>query len=176
MTKRADGRWSRRERDFYPTPEKAVLPLLAQFPRPMRFYEPCAGNGSLSQILVTHGHQCIGQSDLFPKGMIERWDARLLTRGAVVLADVIITNPPWKIPDMHELIDHLRQYKPTWMLIYADWLFTQRAAPLLAYASKIVAIGRVKWIAGSRHDGFDNCCWVRFEGYPSVTTFIGQQP
>lgn len=173
MTKRAVGQFSRRDRDFYPTPEKAVLPLLQHLSPQTRFYEPCAGNGSLSKILEKHGHLCMGQSDLFPQvASIRPQDARWLSYADFIGVDAIITNPPWTIPLLHQLILRLSVLRPTWLLIYSDWLFTQRAKPFLSYATKIVTIGRVRWIAGSAHDGFDNACWVCFESQPTLTTFI----
>ena len=175
MTKRADGRFPRNHRDFYPTPEQAVWPLLPHLPPSTRFYEPCAGNGSLSLILVRHGHQCVGQSDLYPQSLqVKPMDARELQNVSLGGADVFITNPPWKIPLMHEIIAALSLRRPTWILLYSDWLFTKQASLLLSHASMIIAIGRVRWLPGSPHDGFDNCCWVRFEEGRARPTFIGR--
>ena len=39
---------------------------------------------------------------------------------------------------------------------------TRQAAPYLPHCSDIVAIGRVKWIEGSKHTGKDNACWYKF--------------
>jgi len=63
---------------------------------------------------------------------------------------------------------------PTWLLLDADWLFTQQAAPFLRKASVIIAIGRIKWFPGSAHDGFDNHVWVRFEAHDMLPVFIGR--
>ena len=38
-----------------------------------------------------------------------------------------------------------------------------QAAPFMASCSDIVAIGRVKWIEGSKHTGKDNYAWFRFD-------------
>ena len=40
---------------------------------------------------------------------------------------------------------------------------TRQAAPFLPHCSDIVAIGRVKWIEGSKHTGKDNHAWYRFD-------------
>jgi len=175
MTKRADGRFGRAERDFYPTPAEAVTPLLWRLRKGTRFYEPCAGNGTLSMTLVRCGMKCVGQSDLFPQSMaVKQLDARKLDREQLNGADAIVTNPPWERKLMHELIEHLRSLAPTWLLLDADWLFTQQAAPFLRKASVIIAIGRIKWFPGSAHDGFDNHVWVRFEAHDMLPVFIGR--
>ena len=58
---------------------------------------------------------------------------------------------------MHGLIAHFQNIAPTWLLLDADWKQTRQAAPFLPHCSDIVAIGRVKWIEGSKHTGKDNC-------------------
>ena len=64
---------------------------------------------------------------------------------------------------MHGLITHFQNIAPTWLLLDADWKQTRQAAPFLPHCSDIVAIGRVKWIEGSKHTGKDNACWYRFD-------------
>ena len=176
MTKRASGRFGRAERDFYPTPEAAVTPLLWRLRKGTRFYEPCAGNGTLSMTLGHYGMVCTGQSDLYPQsGAVKPLDALKLSRELLNDADVIVTNPPWERKLLHELIDHLRSLAPTWLLLDADWLFTQQAAPFLRTASVIIAMGRIRWMAGSPSDGYDNHAWVRFEAHDMLPVFIGRR-
>jgi len=78
-------------------------------------------------------------------------------------ADAIITNPPYTRELMHRLIEHFQRIAPTWLLLEADWASTRQAAPFMASCSDIVAIGRVKWIEGSKHTGKDNHAWYRFD-------------
>ena len=78
-------------------------------------------------------------------------------------ADAIITNPPWSRDVLHGLITHFQNIAPTWLLLDADWKQTRQAAPFLPHCSDIVAIGRVKWIEGSKHTGKDNACWYKFD-------------
>ena len=68
MGKRSD--FKRRERDFYPTPREALLPLLPHIKGVRRFREPCAGAGDLvstkqSTALIQH---C---SIILPIGRVE---------------------------------------------------------------------------------------------------------
>jgi hypothetical protein len=50
------------------------------------------------------------------------------------------------------------------------WASTVQAAPFLPRCSDIVAVGRVKWIEGTKHTGFDNFAWYRLRGQCDVVT------
>lgn len=167
MGKRSDGAFERRERDVYPTPREALLPLAPFVKSGLLggdFYEPCAADGALASLI----HQqldlcCVGMSDIVPlHPSVAKINA--LDLEDVNNADCIITNPPWERAIMHALIIRLKWIAPTWLLLDADWLFTKQAAPFIPDATHIVPIGRLRWIPGSPHAGKDNCCWVRFRG------------
>lgn len=159
MGKRSD--FERVERDFYPTPLEAVLPLKAFLKENTKFSEPCAGDGRLVKHLESLGHTCIWQSDIEPQSdfIAERsvFDVTE-TNGA----DVFITNPPWNRKILHPLIEHLSDMAPTWLLFDADWMHTKQSIPYLHRLKKIVSVGRVKWIEDSKSTGKDNCCWYLF--------------
>ena len=147
--------FERREADFYPTPAKAVLPLVP-FLRGIRtFAEPCAGEGDLVRHLELFGLRCVYAGDISIGQDAFAFDSY----GA---CDSIITNPPWSRDVLHGLIAHFQNIAPTWLLLDADWKQTRQAAPYLPHCSDIVAIGRVKWIEGSKHTGKDNACWYKF--------------
>jgi hypothetical protein len=59
---------------------------------------------------------------------------------------------------MHELIRHFISLRPSWLLIDSDWMMTRQASELIRCCAKVVAIGRLKWIAGSDYieQTFDN--------------------
>jgi hypothetical protein len=163
MSKRL-GKHERRERDWYPTPLKAALPLLSHLAAGVTFYEPCAGDGRLIDHLDCNGIRCTGASDIRPlRGDIRAMDALELTELDCDGADLIITNPPHERSLMHALINHLRQLRPTWLLLPADWIFTKQAVPYLEFCRIVVPIGRMKIIDGSPTNGFDNYVWARFE-------------
>ena len=61
------------------------------------------------------------------------------------------------------MILHFSAMRPTWLLFDADWVHTRQAAPYLPHLRKIVSIGRVRWIEGSKHAGKDNCAWYLFD-------------
>jgi hypothetical protein len=154
MGKRSN--FERREADFYPTPRAAVLPLIP-FLRGIRtFAEPCAGDGDLVRHLKEFGLRCVYAGDI-------RTGQDALQRDDYGAADVIISNPPWSRDLMHRLISHFQSIRPAWLLLDADWAHTKQAVPFLPHTSHIVAVGRQKWIEGSRYTGKDNCAWYRFD-------------
>lgn len=159
MGKRSD--FARRERDFYPTPAAAVVPLLPHLPPRTRFVEPCAGDGALVDHLTAAGHVCARAWDIEPqRDDIDRLDATTRLVGNI---DCFITNPPWSRDVLHRLIVHLSDQWPTWLLFDSDWSHTRQAAPYLPRLRKIVSVGRVRWIEGSKFTGKDNCAWHLFD-------------
>lgn len=167
MGKRSD--YARAARDLYETPEGAVLPLLRHLARGTRFVEPCCGGGALVRVLEKAGHRCVGAYDL-PD------DARGHCYG-VSEGQVLITNPPYwgRWRDLHPLILNLSSQGPCWLLMPADWLFNKSSGSLVRLRlRKIVAVGRVKWIAGSSSVGKENVVWLHFvrDGGPAL--FVGR--
>ena len=161
MGKRSN--FERKERDFYPTPLKAVLPVIPYLNPSCTFIEPCAGDGSLIDILEERGLACTAACDIEPR----RND--ISTKNALDLTEsdcngqFIITNPPWERSILHEMIPHFTALRPTWLLFDADWLFTLQSEPYLHRLKKVVAVGRVKWIPDSKSQGKDNASWYYFD-------------
>ena len=150
----------RHKHDQYRTPAKAVIPLLPLLPAGTVFAEPCAGDGALVEILEGYGHRCVWATDIDPQSPHVSYDDALTIRN--IGADMFITNPPWTKSILHPMIDHLSSMLPCWFLFDADWPHTKQSSKLIARCSRIVPIGRLKWIAGSAHAGLDNCCWYEF--------------
>lgn len=166
MGKRSN--FERIERDFYPTPIKAVIPLIPHLPTQFTFVEPCAGDGRLVEHIESfRGGKCVLAGDIEPRrDNIEKIDA--LNIGTYfsdirkINFDYFITNSPWDRKILHQLIDTLSNIKPTWLLFDADWMHTKQSIPYMDRLEKIVSVGRVKWIEGSQMTGKDNCCWYLF--------------
>ena len=154
MGKRSN--FERREADFYPTPRAAVVPLIPYLRGTRSFAEPCVGDGALVRHLEEFGLCCVYADDI-------RSGQDALAFDDYGGADVIITNPPYTRPVMHALIGHFQRITPTWLLLDSDWASTRQASPFMGSCSDIVAIGRVKWIEGSKHTGKDNHAWFRFD-------------
>jgi len=170
MAKRSD--FARRDKDKYYTPKSAVEPLLPHLNPNSTFFEPCAGDGALIRHLEGAGHACRYACDIEPE------HPRICKRDALevshVSADYVITNPPWTRSVMHPIIEHFYSMAPTWLLFDANWLFTKQASPYLKYCSKIVTIGRVKWIEDSKMTGKDDSVWGLFEMGATETRFYGR--
>ena len=159
MGKRSE--FQRRARDFYPTPEEALLPLLPYLENYFTFIEPCAGNGQLTMFLMKYKDcYCLLQSDIEPQ------ESNVKTKNVFDLEekpDYYITNPPWDRKILHPLIEHLSNLAPTWLLFDADWIHTKQSQPYQSRLKKIVSVGRVKWIPDSKMTGKDNCSWYLFD-------------
>lgn len=166
MGKRSN--FERRERDRYPTPYAAVVPLLPHLPTFARFDEPCAGDGDLVGHLECSGHKCVTAGDI-----LTGRDALEIT---MTTADMFITNPPWDRTILHPLIDRLSGIAPTWLLFDADWMHTQQSAPYMSRCRKIVSVGRVRWIPDSKMTGKDNSAWYLFDALSQdgAPTFHGK--
>lgn len=158
MGKRSN--FERREKDYYPTPMAAILPLLPHLKSRTRFVEPCCGDGALIRHLETHGHICESFSDIEPKMDAPILDALTINE---CLGDCFITNPPWDRKILHPLIEKLSSIKTTILLFDADWMHTKQSVPYMKYCHKIISIGRVKWIENSSMTGKDNCCFYFFD-------------
>lgn len=174
MSKRAN-QFERKPRDFYPTPEAAVLPLLPHIWDIKNFAEPCAGDGQLSMHIYRHTRATpYFESDIEPQSAhINKHDALTLTN-PLRWAECIITNPPWDRKILHPMIEHFRQLSPTWLLFDADWMHTKQSAPYMPFCQKIVSVGRVKWIPDSKMTGKDNCAWYLFDKEEAETIFYGR--
>lgn len=170
MGKRSD--FKRRKNDFYETPYHAFKPLAPHL-RFRTYAEPCVGNMALVGHLKRHGVDCSYMCDIDPQhDAVPRQDA--LTLKLPYGTEQVITNPPWTRQLLHPLIENLSQQVPTWLLFDADWAHTKQAVPYMPYCAKIVSVGRVKWIADSKHTGKDNACWYLFGAEKVNTIFYPQ--
>jgi len=169
MGKRSD--FKRKDRDFYPTPYEAVLPLIPHVVSP-RYVEPCAGDGALINHLSRHNIETIYACDIEPRAEgINKANALDLTLKAT---NQIITNPPWDRKILHPMIEKFRMIAPTWLLFDADWMHTKQSSEYMKYCKKIVSVGRVKWIPDSKTTGKDNCAWYLLSGKKTETQYIGR--
>ena len=168
--------FDRVERDFYPTPLSAVLPLLPHLPAvDFTYWEPCAGDGALIDHLPGTARAV---SDIEPqRADIAQCDALAWHLRYTINVDLIITNPPWDRKILHPMIEYFSSMKPTWLLFDADWMHTRQSAELIKHCRKIVSVGRVKWIPDSKMTGKDNCAWYLFDQSATGNAkFIGRTP
>lgn len=181
MGKRSD--FERIPRDFYPTPREAVLPLLPHLPQHgFLYFEPCVGDGALWSVLSDESAGYARGCDVELRGKVADMPTVFRQMNALNLeyqdvwdCDFIITNPPWDREVLHPMIEHFSAMRPTWLLFDADWLHTKQSAPFMPWLRKVVSVGRVKWIPGSKHTGKDNCCWYLFDqNAEGATEFVGR--
>jgi len=168
MGKRSD--FARVPRDLYETPLSAAQPLFPHLGPATRFLEPFAGAGALVDILEAQGHVCVGASDIEPlrEGILQL-DYRDLDLSRWAEADCFISNCPWKREILHDVIVALSDRLPTWLLFDADWMHTGQSIPFMPRCRRIVSVGRVKWMPGTKFVGMDNAAWYLF-GRPDSTT------
>lgn len=164
--------FNRVDKDQYDTPFTAVEPLLDHLDFET-YAEPCAGKGNLVDHLSPY-LSCVWKSDIAPRrDDIFRLDANRFA--CPFSADAIITNPPWSRNILHPLISHFALMRPTWLLIDSNWANTKQAASFLKFCAKIVTIGRVVWIPGTRMSGKDDCAWYLFDRHhEGPTHFYGR--
>lgn len=170
--------FERKPRDYYPTPVEAIMPLIPHLPlSDTGYWEPCAGDGAMIDVLNTHWHSgsCIKASDTEPMRQgISKCDA-LSTIYVGNEIDMIVTNPPWDRKILHPIIRRFSSMRPTWLLFDADWVHTKQSAPFMPWLRRIVSVGRVKWIPDSKMTGKDNCAWHLFDQRSTgATEFIGR--
>lgn len=161
MGKRSN--FERIPRDCYDTPPEAVAPLIPHLPAAFSYWEPCAGKGALIDAIgaAVPGAHCSVATDIEPRrDDIAKTD---YTLSIAYGGDLIITNPPWDRKILHPMIDHFSRMRPTWLLFDADWMHTKQSAPFMPLLRKVVSVGRVKWIPGSKMTGKDNCAWYLFD-------------
>jgi hypothetical protein len=160
MSKRRSGQFKPSPKDFYPTPRKAVLPLVPHLRGVRSFAEPCAGAGDLVRHLESFGLACVYAGDI-----ATGQDALDLTPAAVNGA-AIITNPPFSEemqPLLRRMLAHFREIAPTWLLLPGDFAFNKWFEPLLPCCTDIVSIRRVQWIPNTPSSGMENFAWYRFD-------------
>lgn len=175
MAKRSE--FPRRERDFYPTPESAVLPLVPHLPPAATYWEPCAGEGHLILALQKHWNGTpVSPSDAYApdSGAIRKIDLFDVTTPP---AGLIITNPPWpqrKGQPTLDMIHHLSAMAPTWMLLSSDFAHNAYFREVAPLCDKIVSVGRVSWMENGV-SGKDNAAWYRFtKNHIGATRFFGR--
>lgn len=153
-------------RSYYPTPIKAVEPLIPHLPtHGFTYIEPCVGDGRLVthlRELAPHG-RCVAQWDIEPKekGTPAR-DALDVPDEDYREAAWVITNPPWERSVLHPMIDKFSRNCQTWLLFDTNWFFTKQANLLKPFLHKFVTVGRVSWLDNGK-GGFDDAAWYLFD-------------
>lgn len=164
------------ERDLWPTPPEPMAHLLPHLPRGATFCEPCAGAGAMLDYFESAGHLCVFACDIVPG----RADITQLPATAMryLRCDLFITNPPWRWEWLQPIILVLSAQKPTWLLLSADFAHNLQTQDVMRRCTKIVPVGRVQWVPGSKHKGgYENAAWYCFEpGHTEGPTLLRRMP
>jgi hypothetical protein len=191
--KREETKKPRLARDWYGTKDPAAVAALSPFlwpvaapyvidgkPLPLRYIEPCAGDGSLIDLLASSGPPltCVAAYDIEPqRADICQRNCLNITPKAVDYsnADCFITNPPYEWKMLQPMLEYLPRLLPTWLLLPADMMHNKRMSPYIDICSDIVSIGRLWWFEnedGKKVKGVDNFCWYKFDfNYEGFTRF-----
>ena len=133
--------YERKGRDFYATPPNVTQALL----RNVRFrgpiWEPCCGDGAMSKVFTTHGHEVIS-TDLVDRGFGTAGVDFLACREVPGNCRSIVTNPPYG--DTGSQVGQSRS--PVAMLTFL------RHAMMLTESvqGQLALLVRLQWIAGKR--------------------------
>ncbi|MEL7299350.1 MAG: hypothetical protein AAFM92_03110 [Pseudomonadota bacterium] len=154
------------DRGFYRTPPEAVAPLVPHLPRGVRYWEPCAGDGAIMDVLPG----CVRASDTKPlRRDIQCMNVSAIRRFGVDLcgAQMFITNLSFPTGNTRgdptvPMIEHLAELLPLWTILPGDMLFNRYFARVHPICVKVVPIGRVSW-EGNGVAGKANACWCLFD-------------
>lgn len=168
MGKREVEKKPRLSRDWYPTRDPAAVQALAPFLGATHNYiEPCAGDGSLIDLLASEGlpAKCVSAYDIDPqRADITQRNCLSLRSKDVTEAHSFITNPPYQWDMLQPMLDHLPTLLPTWLLLPADMMFNKRMSVYMKKCSDVVAVGRLWWFEneqGKKIKGVDNFAFYK---------------
>jgi hypothetical protein len=183
MGKRESEKKPRLARDWYGTKDPAAVAALAPFLWPIqglqtRYIEPCAGDGSLIDLLASSGPpvRCMAAYDIEPqRSDVLQKNCLFLTKADIKDAGCFITNPPYEWKMLQPMLEYLPRLLPTWLLLPADMMHNKRMSPYVDICSDIVSVGRLWWFEneeGKKVKGVDNFCWYKFDfNYEGFTRF-----
>lgn len=173
MAKRKVQTFERRANDAYFTPVEAIYPL-AEALNPCTFIEPCAGDGVIVDTLALADFDCAAATDISPAGpSVSKKDALAYTFEDVQGVDAVITNPPFKKDMLVPIMDHFLMLETSMVLLLPlDYIANLWFAPYAAHVHKVLPIGRVRWIPGSKSMSMENFAWVALSADPSTQPFL----
>lgn len=170
------------DRDFYRTPEKAVLPLLPHLPSQFTFAEPFCGELDLvDAITKLSGGRAGWISDIENRTdlSIVTCDAMNVTEENLAQCGLVISNSAWPArfgrgEPVLGYIRHFSAIKPTWLLLSSDFAHNLYFGKVSDWCVKIVSVGRVSWMQNGVA-GVDNAAWYLFDqNHVGETEFVGR--
>jgi hypothetical protein len=175
--------YDRQGRDFYATPDWVTEALL----RHIRFrgpvWEPCCGDGAMSNVLAAHGYEVVS-NDIAERGFGIPGIDFLACREVPDGCRSIVTNPPYGDTGSHKgqekssvaMLAFLRHslglvasvQGQLALLVRLQWIAGRRAADVLSaapFAATVVLTRRIQWFAmGDRTEHAQHHhAWVVFD-------------
>lgn len=177
------------ERDYYPTPLKAVIPL-APFMRGKSFIEPCAGDGRLAEHIfkLQPDSTLVGAYDIEPQKesvlgvpIKQRDIVNDPIEEVYDDVDLFVTNPPYLNNkqsgyQLNKIILQLSSILPTWLLLNGNYVFNKKSAECMRFCTDVLPIGRVKWIEDSAMSGKEDSIWALFDSRRKETQLTYLHP
>lgn len=182
MAQRESG-YARKERDLYPTPSWVTQALFRSVRLPQRLWEPSAGHGAISDVLIEMGFQ-VYASDLvaYPEAGVEERNFLLSLLPDTVVRG-IVTNPPFDhaerfIERALMLMENRRGMVA--MLLRVDYDSAKTRTHLFrdcpVWSRKLVLTRRIMWFepepGKKRMSPSENHCWYiwswRHRGPPTI--------
>jgi hypothetical protein len=175
--------YDRQGRDFYATPDWVTEALL----RHIRFrgpvWEPCCGDGAMSNVLATHDYKVVS-TDIAERGFGTPGIDFLACRSMPEGCRSIVTNPPYGDTGSHKgqarssvaMLAFLRHslalaasvQGQLALLVRLQWIAGRRAADVLSaapFAATVVMTRRIQWFA--MHNRTDHAqhhhAWIVFD-------------
>jgi hypothetical protein len=116
--------------DWYPTPEDVTAALLTKVLFDGDVWEPCCGDGSMSEVIARLGHR-VRSTDLVDRGYGEGrgpdWNVLVAER---LLAPNVVTNPPFR--HAQSMIERMLALRPRTMalLLKSSYFQAKSRTPL----------------------------------------------
>lgn len=160
------------EKDYYPTIDPRAVEPLVRFIQGSTYAEPCYGDGDLEDLLMDVA-TCKWRSDVRETvGSSKVMDALSLTKPHLAGIDLIITNPPFTRSILMPMLSHFITLKPTWLLLPAGYMHNIYFGDAMRKCSKVVSVGRLKWIKDSKYTSTDDFCWYFWPQWATHETTV----
>lgn len=152
----------RQGRDFWRTPAVAIWPLLARIHFDRVIWEPAAGDGDISKILIDAGYSVISTDIAYGGDFLQSTHLQ---------ASTIITNPPFRLALQFAQHAHDLNAKTAALLLplsflsgvgRARFLRDHRPARILVFGRRI-PFGR--GTENALRGGITSFCWVVWQGW-----------
>lgn len=152
----------RKAHDFYATPRDVILALLEKVGPRLRgpVYEPACGDGAICRVLEERGLRAIG-TDLYDRGWGDHGGGHDLLKMERLLADEVITNPPFDIAP--KVIERVMSLQPRFFALLLKGTFWHAKSRMALYGRyRPAAVYPLTWRPDFENKGRPTLemCWT----------------